>query len=86
MRIMNTPTADRNPIASGDTKRNRKKHICKKILSKFNSQKLEYLSELIVNKYYPCAKHDMQDVTKKTPFKFEVMYNHLFKDQRSIWF
>ena len=23
MRIMNTPTADRNPIASGDTKRNR---------------------------------------------------------------
>lgn len=27
MRIMNTPTADRNPIASGDTKRNRKKHI-----------------------------------------------------------
>lgn len=29
MRIMNTPTADKNPIASGDTKRKRKTHTKK---------------------------------------------------------
>lgn len=32
MSIMNTPTADRNPIASGDTKRKREKHILKSLV------------------------------------------------------
>lgn len=47
MRIMNTPTADRNPIASGDTKRNGKKHIFK----------FTILSEIITKKYLERCKH-----------------------------
>lgn len=38
MRIMNTPTADKNPIASGDTKR--KRHIQKNSLVKIKLVKV----------------------------------------------
>lgn len=52
MRIMNTPTADRNPIASGDTKRNRERHIQKNSLVKIKLVKVFYLSGLVINKHY----------------------------------
>lgn len=57
MRTMNTPTADRNPIASGDTKRNREGHIIKTAMYKCSLQKFLYLSELVINKYYYNSKH-----------------------------
>lgn len=57
MRTMNTPTADRNPIASGDTKRNIEGHIIKTVMYKCSLQKFLYLSELVINKYYYNSKH-----------------------------
>lgn len=83
MRIMNTPTADRNPIASGDTRRNRNKHIFKNLVKVC---KVPILSQVIINKYLKrCKIYIMPDTIKTAPFISELMFNHFLKEQKSIW-
>lgn len=79
MRTMNTPTADRNPIASGDTKRNREGHIIKTAMYKCSLQKFLYLSELVINKYYYNSKHTWYNWNTSFsiwvfPFQFQQIF------------
>lgn len=85
MRIMNTPTADRNPIASGDTKRNREGHIIKNQSIVSATCRSFYICQnwLLVN---TTNIQNIYDITEISAFPFEYIFNTVESQQLFFFF
>lgn len=85
MRIMNTPTAERNPIASGDTKRNREGHIIKNQSIVSATCRSFYICQnwLLVN---TTNIQNIYDITEISAFPFEYIFNTVESQQLFFFF